>query len=59
MTTLERNIKKNAKKAKAWTKSDSGKAEIKQALQEAREFTKQFNIARQIDPKSLHDPVTL
>lgn len=59
MTELERKIKEIAPTAKRWIESDDGKKEIKKALQDAKELTDQFNRARQIDPKSLQEPVTL
>lgn len=60
MTTHEReNIEKLAEKAKKWIESDKGEGKVKKALQNAKELTAQFNKARQIDSKSLQDPVTL
>lgn len=56
---LEKRLKRDGKKVREWIASDEGKREIKRALKEAREGTQQFNEASKVDPKSLHDPVTI
>lgn len=56
---LENRLKRSGKKVRKWIASKEGKREIKQGLKDTREVTKQFNEASRVDPKSLHDPVTI
>jgi hypothetical protein len=47
------------KKAKDWIASEGGREAVLEALREAEEMTAQLIQARQVDPKSLHEPATV
>jgi len=47
------------KNAKAWVASEKGQESILEVLQHSREMTTRLREARDIDPKSLHEPFTV
>ncbi len=53
------NIDEIISKAKNYVTSEEGKNAIKNALRDAQETTSRLDKARRVDPKSLHDPITL
>ena len=48
-----------AKDARKWVASPEGRQALQEAFQHATEITAQLRQARLVDPKSLHEPVTL
>lgn len=48
-----------AEKAKEWVTSKEGQESLLKALRNARDFTRELQKARAVDPKRLDDPVTL
>ena len=56
---LENRLKRLGKKVRKWIASKEGKREIKKALKETRELSKQFTEASKVNPKILHDPMTM
>lgn len=60
MTASERKkIERWAKKARKWLESEEGRKAIKEALLEAKKVSDKFREASRIDPKSLHEPMTI
>ncbi len=47
------------KNAKAWVASKKGQESILEVLQHSREMTTRLREARDIDPKTLHEPFTV
>jgi hypothetical protein len=56
---MDRKIEDIIKEANEYVASHEGKEAIKIALQRADKIISQLNEARQLDPKSLQEPITL
>jgi len=48
-----------AREARQWVASAKGREAVSQALRTAEEVTAQLSRARQVDSKTLHEPVTI
>jgi hypothetical protein len=48
-----------AKNVREWIASAKGQESIKEVLKNSKEMTSKLCEARKIDPRSLHDPITL
>jgi|GEM_PF-3377376 len=53
------NAEQLAQRAREWVTSRQGQQELSRAVQEAARETERLRQARLIDPKVLHEPVTL
>lgn len=49
----------SAERARAWVSSDEGRKQIEELLRRAKEARRRLAKARRINPKRLHQPVTL
>ncbi|HHT9106906.1 MAG TPA: hypothetical protein ACFYD7_13700 [Candidatus Wujingus californicus] len=56
---MAKKVEDIIKKANKYVASSKGKEAIKIALQHADKIISQLNEARQLDPKSLQEPITL
>lgn len=60
MTKKETTVNlKMVQKAQKYVSSSEGKKSISSALKSAQNVISRLNDARRVDPKSLHEPVTL
>ncbi len=48
-----------AKDIRKWIASTKGQESIKEVLENSKEMTSKLCEARKIDPRTLHDPITL
>jgi hypothetical protein len=54
-----KDVKQLAQEARKWVASPEGQQTLQEVFQRATEMTTQLRKARIVDPKSLHEPVTL
>jgi hypothetical protein len=53
------DLSKLAQNVKEWVVSPDGQKNIQEVLENSKEMTSKLRKARDIDPKSLHEPFTL
>ena len=56
---LEKNAKQLALEAREWVASSEGQLALREMVHRAMEIMERLRKARLIDPKNLHEPVTL
>ena len=57
--SYDRDPNEIAEKAKKWVESSRGKRAMKKVMKEAASVTERLEKDRQIDPKSIFEPMTL
>ena len=56
---IPNDLQEVSQKVQRWVSSPEGQQTIKEVLLDSEETTKKLRDARNVDPKSLHDPFTL
>ncbi len=53
------SMKERARAASEWLSSPEGRLKLEQALKRAEEVSEELRKASRLDPKKLHEPVTI